>query len=114
MSRESNHTCHAALCDTHVPPRMHMCTHHWRMVPKHLQRSLWKTYRPGQERTLSPSPAYLLAAARCVHAVAVQEGLARETIEHEVGLYEAWHNLLVDEPADFMVIIEGVTEGAVT
>lgn len=105
MTRESAHTCHAALCDAHVPPRMHMCRRHWFMVPKALQDGLWAAYRPGQERRMNPSPAYLLAAARCVHAVATKESLPSEVIQGEVELYEAWHNMVSDDPADFMLLI---------
>lgn len=102
MGRAEQHTCHAAACEAHVPPRMHMCKRHWFMVPKALRDGLWDAYRPGQERRMDPSPEYLLAAARCVHAVAVKEGLPPEVIEFEVGLYEAWHDAVADEPLDFM------------
>lgn len=29
---------------------MLMCLRHWKMVPKDLQREVWRTYQPGQER----------------------------------------------------------------
>lgn len=105
MSRESEHTCHAFRCDTNVPPRMHMCKRHWLMVPKRLRDGLWDAYRPGQERRMDPTAEYLLAAARCVHAVAVREGHALDDIAGEVELYEAWSNMLTDEPRDFMTLI---------
>ena len=57
MTRESTHTCHAALCDAHVTPRMHMCIHHWFMVPKSCRDALWGAYVPGQERRMDPTPA---------------------------------------------------------
>lgn len=104
-TREEAHTCHAAACDAHVPPRMHMCKRHWFMVPKPLRDGLWAAYRPGQERRMNPSPEYLLAAARCVHAVAVREGLPVEVIQGEVELYEAWSNMLTDEPRDFWNLV---------
>lgn len=43
------HTCHAKGCTTEVPPKMFMCLKHWRMVPRYLQRLVWKHYQPGQE-----------------------------------------------------------------
>ena len=66
----SEHTCHARGCTKPVPPRMLMCYPHWRMVPKALQRAVWATYRPGQERTKDPSPEYLDAAGAAIDAVA--------------------------------------------
>ena len=85
-----SHHCHALNCETNVPPRMHMCGRHWRMVPRRLQDALWANYRRGQERTLTPSAAYLRAAADCVRAVAEKEGQPPDEIEWEVGLYITW------------------------
>lgn len=76
-----------------------MCKRHWFMVPKPLRDGLWDAYRPGQERRMDPSPKYLLAAARCVHAVAVKEGQPPDEIAFEVGMYEAWHDMVADQPA---------------
>lgn len=67
------HSCHARGCNKPVPPRMLMCFHHWRMVPRDLQTAVWDTYRPGQERTKDPSPEYLAAAMAAVNAVAALE-----------------------------------------
>lgn len=94
MSR--HHTCHAVNCDVQVPPRMHMCRHHWYMVPKALRDALWAAYRPGQERTLTPSAEYLGAAARCVGAVGEAEGQPPADIEHEVELYMAWAEMVTE------------------
>lgn len=107
VTRESNHHCHALNCTVNVPPRMHMCSRHWFMVPKAYRDILWAKYKPGQERRMDPSPAYLLAAARCVHAVATKEGQPHDEIVSEVGLYEAWADMLTGEPNDFMAIITG-------
>lgn len=105
MSRDAAHTCHALNCGQHVPPRMHMCKRHWYMVPKRLRDGLWDAYRPGQERRMDPSPEYLLAAARCVHAVAVKEGQPPDEVAGEVEMYEAWSNMLTDDQRDFMALI---------
>ena len=88
MSRP--HHCHALNCETSVPPRMHMCRKHWAMVPKAEQRALWANYRRGQERDMSPSAAYLRAAAACVEAVARKESQPDDEIEFEVALYVGW------------------------
>lgn len=70
----TKHYCHARGCSRAVHPRLLMCWRHWRMVPKALKDAVWATYRPGQEETKDPSPAYLAAAEAAVAAVAAQEG----------------------------------------
>jgi len=60
------HRCHATGCDRAVPTRMFMCKRHWFMLPKGLRDEIWRHYRPGQERTKSPSRAYLKAARRAI------------------------------------------------
>lgn len=61
------HQCHWPGCTTQVPPAMWGCRNHWYSLPKYLRDKIWQTYRPGQEKTLTPSAAYL-AAAREVEA----------------------------------------------
>jgi len=51
-----------------------MCLRHWRMVPKHLQRDVWATYRPGQCDDKHPSEAWHEAANAAIAAVARAEG----------------------------------------
>ena len=63
------HLCHARRCTVPVPPRLLMCRAHWAQVPPDLQRRLWAAYRPGQERTKSPSREYVAAARACINAV---------------------------------------------
>jgi hypothetical protein len=57
-----NHQCHWPGCDKQVPPALWGCYRHWRRLPKHLRDLIWKTYVPGQEKTLTPSEEYLLVA----------------------------------------------------
>jgi len=59
------HTCHWPGCAAAVPPAMWGCRKHWFTLPKALRDEIWRTYRPGQEITKTPSEAYLHAA----HAV---------------------------------------------
>ena len=94
-----HHTCHALDCDTRVPPHLHMCGRHWRMVPKALQARLWANYVDGQETTMTPTAGYLRAAAACVRAVAEKEGLAPEAIDAECAQYETWADRLDAEAA---------------
>ncbi len=70
----NRHRCHAAGCDIEVPPRMLMCLAHWRLLPKRLQREVWRHYREGQEITKDPSEAYMEAQRAAVAAVAKIEG----------------------------------------
>lgn len=53
------HECHWPGCSKQVPPAMWGCSDHWYRLPEWLRRQIWKTYRPGQERTMTPSRAYL-------------------------------------------------------
>lgn len=70
----SDHRCHAHDCKAPCPPRHLMCARHWRMVPKPIQRLVWDTYRPGQERDKIPTRAYLAAQRMACAAVAGIEG----------------------------------------
>jgi hypothetical protein len=56
------HTCHWPKCERPVPPAMWGCREHWYKLPKFLRDKIWRTYRPGQEITKDPSPAYVEAA----------------------------------------------------
>lgn len=56
------HHCHWPGCDKQVPPAMWGCRPHWYTLPLQLRRRIWATYKPGQEKTMTPSPDYLAAA----------------------------------------------------
>lgn len=58
----SAHLCHWPGCKFVVPPKLWGCHKHWYRLPKPLRARIWATYRPGQEVTKDPSPAYLEAA----------------------------------------------------
>lgn len=66
-------SCHAVQCNTPVPPKMHMCAKHWRMVPKALQDLIWHHYRAGQEVDKKPTLEYLVVAFTSISCVALQE-----------------------------------------
>lgn len=57
-----NHECHWPNCTAQVPPAMWGCKKHWFTLPKHLRDKIWAAYRPGQEKDMRPSEAYLEAA----------------------------------------------------
>ena len=61
-------------CDLKVAPSMLFCKKHWAMCPKPQQRTIWATYRKGQEITKTPSREYLAAFREAVEAVAKLEG----------------------------------------
>ncbi len=58
------HLCHAKRCPVPVPRNALMCLRHWRMVPKNLQRDVWRVYLPGQEQGTAPVTDEYLKAAR--------------------------------------------------
>lgn len=62
QTQTRNHTCHWPGCTQQVPPAMWGCTKHWYALPKVLRDKIWAAYRPGQEKTLTPSLAYLCIA----------------------------------------------------
>lgn len=74
-----NHYCHAEGCEIEVPPKMHMCLTHWRMVPKAVQDLIWKHYRVGQEIDKRPTIEYIATAFVSVSCVALKEGRSLPT-----------------------------------
>ena len=57
-----NHECHWPGCGKQVPPAVWGCKTHWFALPLDLRNRIWATYRPGQEKTLTPSAEYLEAS----------------------------------------------------
>ena len=57
-----DHECHWPGCGKQVPPAVWGCRPHWYALPKHLRDKIWRTYRIGQEKTLSPSKEYVAVA----------------------------------------------------
>lgn len=60
-----NHHCHWPGCGKQVSPARWGCLPHWKALPIHLQRQVWSTYRPHQEKDGRPSRDYI-AVARAV------------------------------------------------
>ena len=56
------HHCHWPGCEKQVPPAMWGCKQHWFALPQGLRNRIWATYKPGQEKTMTPSPQYLAVA----------------------------------------------------
>lgn len=56
------HECHWPGCTVQVPPAMWGCKRHWYALPAELRAKIWRCYRPGQERDMRPSEAYLAVA----------------------------------------------------
>lgn len=57
-----NHHCHWPGCSKQVPPAMWGCKTHWQALPADLRAKIWLAFRPGQEKTLTPSREYVQAA----------------------------------------------------
>lgn len=65
------HHCHWPGCDRQVPHAMWGCKAHWYALPTDLRAKIWRTFRPGQEKTMTPSSDYVAAARE------VQEWIAK-------------------------------------
>lgn len=82
--RTFDHECHWPGCEAKVPPAMWGCRKHWFALPKALRDKVWRTYRPGQEVTKTPSRDYLAVARE------VQEWIAakiQSTCDHD---FQGW------------------------
>lgn len=73
------HECHWTTCRVNVPPRLWGCKKHWRMLPRHLQREIWRHYRPGQEIDKRPSAAYIETALKVQRWIAEEIKAGRAT-----------------------------------
>jgi len=93
-----SHRCHADACGREIPPRLLMCGKHWGLVPRSLQRAVWRYYRPGQEQDKAPSAIYMLVQNVAVLEVAREE--RRVTGDQAVArLQRAW-DLWIDKVTD--------------
>lgn len=62
QGQDREHHCHWPGCSKQVPPAMWGCYTHWMKLPKYLRDKVWAAYRPGQEKDMNPSEAYMEAA----------------------------------------------------
>lgn len=60
--RGGDHTCHWPGCERKVPPAMWGCRTHWYKLPAELRSKIWRSFRPGQEASKTPSSEYIEAA----------------------------------------------------
>lgn len=61
---DAGHHCHWPGCNKAVPPAKWGCAQHWFKLPKHLRDAIWRTFRPGQEISKTPSREYVAVAMR--------------------------------------------------
>lgn len=71
------HRCHAIGCERKIDPKFLMCPPHWRMVPKEIQRGIWRHYRAGQEIDKRPSAEYLVFFKKAQLAVSEAEAMKK-------------------------------------
>lgn len=71
----TNHHCHWPGCTKRTPPAMWGCRAHWYKLPLSIRTRIWRTFRPGQEKSKTPSREYIEAAK------AAQDWIS----EHEKG-----------------------------
>ncbi len=57
-----DHHCHWPGCKAQVPPARWGCYRHWMMLPRRLRDLIWSTFRPGQEKNMTPSVEYVRVA----------------------------------------------------
>jgi hypothetical protein len=72
------HTCHWPGCGKQVPPAMWGCKPHWFALPANLRAAIWRTYVPGQEKTMTPSARYV-EVAKAVQAWIAQKSAQPQT-----------------------------------
>ncbi len=60
--KTTDHHCHWPGCNRRVPPAMWGCRQHWYRLPAELRAKIWRTFRPGQEMSKTPSREYVAAA----------------------------------------------------
>lgn len=68
------HHCHWVGCQAKVKPAMWGCRDHWYKLPRMIRARIWAEYRPGQEKTKRPSPAYV-EAVQAAEAWIIESGL---------------------------------------
>lgn len=78
QGQDRNHTCHWPGCTKQVPPAMWGCKDHWFKLPYRLREEIWASYRPGQEKDMNPSAAYMEAANKVQEWIRRAAGPAQE------------------------------------
>lgn len=68
------HHCHWPGCKKQVPPAMWGCREHWQRLPSELRGKIWAAFRPGQEKTFSPSREYVKVAREVQRWIVANEG----------------------------------------
>lgn len=62
QGQDRDHHCHWPGCTKQVPPARWGCFKHWMMLPTYLRHKIWAAFRPGQEKTMTPSAEYVAVA----------------------------------------------------
>lgn len=65
-NNDATHHCHWPGCQVQVKPALFSCKRHWFTWPEAIRSAIWAAYRPGQEQSKDPSPAYLQAAEAAI------------------------------------------------
>ena len=68
------HTCHAEKCPTVCPPRFLRCAPHWRLVPRKIQREVYRTIELRGRLIDETWAPWWRAAHEAIAAVALREG----------------------------------------
>lgn len=62
QGHDGKHPCHWPGCDLRVSPAQWGCRKHWYRLPQGIRNRIWAAFKPGQEKTKTPSAAYIAAA----------------------------------------------------
>ena len=84
----SEHSCHAAFCESKTPETMFMCRYHWSMLPRNFQRNVTRNYRRGQCADWKITNEYADAAQTAIWFVSVEEGYELTGEEDALKLYD--------------------------
>lgn len=76
----NNHKCHWPGCPKIVVPALWGCPYHWTLLPAKLRNKIWIAYRPGQEKTKTPSKEYI-QVAREVQLWIKTQGFQKEKVK---------------------------------
>lgn len=92
-----SHHCHARDCTREVAPQLLCCAAHWHLVPRSIQRAVYKAYRHGQCDDMKPSTAWLAAANAAIGMIALREGKPLRTSEAKELLRRGFRVSIVRE-----------------
>lgn len=84
------HECFVPSCKASIPVSFLMCFKHWKMVPKDLQRAVWRHFKDGQQFDHGKISGDYVDAARAAADFVEQKCYAKKakpTNDQQGGLF---------------------------